>query len=310
MEVQRFKNKRGENISKAKKENRKNKGIVALSDDSSFWKINCTNCGSEITFEKYNRFQNAKSAIKRGKSKCCQNCKDVKIKIKFTDNPDDWKIKCRSCENFIQYSSYGSWRTSLLKEQIPECKNCNLESRKLIIRKDRQYSRNPEDWKNKCGTPECENIIVYTTLKGYQGAMKRIKDGNPSCCYSCVSKRCEKIDGVFRPNFNKNTINFIDTELSEIYKTKFRHALHENGEFAIFDEELDCYYFADAYSEELKLWIEFDEAYKFGFGKLHDSHINRHNRILEISDVKIIRFKELNRNTNPTYKQYNIGETD
>lgn len=305
-----FKNKRGENISKAKKQNNIEKGIISLCYHPELWKLDCSKCGSEIKFDNYNNFQNRKSALKKRGYVHCNSCKDEKVKVKFTDNPKDWKIKCRSCDNFIQYSTFESYRCSLGKIRIPECKECSIASRKLIIPKTREYSRNPEDWKNKCGTEGCENIIVYSTLKSYQASMKRIKDGNGAMCMSCVSKRSEKIDGTFRPNFNKNTIDFIDTDLTQLFKTEFRHARHEKGEFGIFDKELNCYYFADAYSEELKLWVEFDESYKFGFGKLGPRHIKRHNRILEIADVKIIRFKELNRSTNPTYKQYNIGETD
>lgn len=151
------------------------------------WKLQCSGCENEIKFEKYHRFQNAKSAVRKGKRKYCENCKKDRIKCLNTGNPEDWKVNCKTCDTPIYYSSFEVYRTQHKKEL--ECNDCNMQTRKTIIRKDRIYSRNPEDWVVKCKNETCDKKIVYTTLGSYQSAMKRIKDGNPPMCYSCASKQ-------------------------------------------------------------------------------------------------------------------------
>jgi hypothetical protein len=151
------------------------------------WKLQCSGCENEIKFEKYHRFQNAKSAIKKGKQKYCENCKKERIKCLNTGNPEDWKVNCKTCNNPIYYSSFEVYRTQHKKEL--ECKDCRINRSKDKIPSNRIYSRSPEDWVIKCKHETCNKEIVYTTLGSYQSAMKRIKDDNPPMCYSCASKQ-------------------------------------------------------------------------------------------------------------------------
>jgi len=352
-----------------------------MSNNPETWKLPCSDCKVEISFEKYHRFQNAKSGVKKGHEKFCEECKKKRIKCPNTKNPEDWKVNCKTCSEPIYYLSYDVYRTQFNKKI--ECKDCNNKSRKLIVRKDRQYSRDPNDWNNKCKNDDCENIIIYTNLKSYQGAMKRIKDGNAPVCFSCAAKNwerteeyCEKLRGRthteeskqlmrlrfekmtdeefnayclqqsvystntwnnlspkeksvrieklrklndrtdeeqkrinkilsekayerisqygsrigFQPAYNIDTIEYIETVLNNTFETTFIHA-ENGGEFKLFDEELKIHYFADAYCPKLNIWIEFDERHKFKNGNLLDEHIIRHNRIFEILNCKIIRFR-------------------
>jgi hypothetical protein len=95
---------------------------------------------------------------------------------------------------------------------------------------------------------------------------------------------------TLRPLYNKETIPYIVDILNVRYNTEFRHAECNNGEFRIYDKELKRFYFADAYSEELNMWIEFDEPDKFKNGELLETHIERETRIRNcIPDVIINR---------------------
>lgn len=351
------------------------------------WKIECSGCKNKITFEKYHQFQNAKSAIKKGKKKFCTDCKNKNCKRSQT-NRESWKIECQDedCQTVIQYDNFPAYARALkrIEEGTPKyCDSCRETKYPKKNGPDKIYSINPDDWKVKCKWEDCDKIITYNTYGSWSGVCKRIKDGNPPMCWSCAAKHWERSEEYleklrgrthseeskdkmrqrfldmtpeeyqkycqrqseistetwknlseedksirierllknndisieekerrrkilsdkayerikefgsrlgFQPAFNVNTIDFIENVLNGRFSTKFIHA-QTNGEFKLFDEKLKVHYFADAYCPKLNLWIEFDEKHKFSENKLMDDHIKRHNRIKEILNCEIIRFR-------------------
>lgn len=108
------------------------------------------------------------------------------------------------------------------------------------------------------------------------------------------------IEDKFKPSYNISTIPIIENILNLKYNTIFTHAESENGEFKIHDKELKKTYYADAYSEELNIWIEFDEPDKFKNGILKEEHLSREERIKKIRpDIEIIRIYFDKHNFNP-----------
>lgn len=80
-EIQRNKEEALRNMSPERKaeKNRKiseaNKKPDSLSNNPETWRLPCSDCETEIIFEKYHRFQNAKSGVKKGHKKLCEECK-------------------------------------------------------------------------------------------------------------------------------------------------------------------------------------------------------------------------------------------
>lgn len=290
------------------------------------WRLQCSTCEEYILYEKLHRYHNAKSSMKRGNLRCCDKCKEANRKASL--NPEDWHIPCSTCNEPIKYDNLASFRTvygGYLKGHNRECEQCVTTTRKNIVRKDRQYSRDPKDWVVDCGNSECNRKITYNNLKSYQGSMKRRKDGNPPLCFSCVSKKCDRtteewkdkmgevrerlwadVNHIYKfsPSHNKHTIPYIVSVLNIRFDTNFRHAESEKGEYRVYDKELKCYYFADAYCPKLNLWIEFDEQYKFNDGILKNEHIIRQNRIYHLLGCQIIRIKYHKTTKKETFQWY------
>jgi len=144
-----------------------------------------------------------------------------------------------------------------------------------------KYSKNPEDWVKKCC--DCDNVLKYSTFESYRTQFnKQIR------CKDCVIKT---VDNKYnRPNYNKHTIPFIVDILNVRYNTEFIHAECEGGEFYVYDHVNKTRFFADAYSEELNMWFEFDEPSHFRKGILKEECQQREQRIRElIPDVIINR---------------------
>lgn len=266
------------------------------------WKVNCTSCDAEIKFKKYHQFQNAKSGIKKGNKKLCPDCKVKNLKVIKTDNPEDWVKKCCDCDNVLKYSTFESYRTRFDKET--RCKDCNAAHLKTIIPKLREYSRNPKDWEIVCN--ECSEFVIYKRLKSYQAAMKKLKDGKSIICRTCYYKTTS--NGHDRPNYNKDTIPYIVDILNVRYDTEFIHAESKYGEYFIFDDDLGKRYYADAYSEELNMWIEFDEPEHFRKGILKEECQQREQRIRDLIPDVIINRIFFNKNNHNINRNNNIGE--
>jgi hypothetical protein len=84
-----------------------------------------------------------------------------------------------------------------------------------------------------------------------------------------------------------NALHITDI-LNVRYDTEFRHAETVDGEFKIYDFEFNTHYFADAYSEELNIWVEFDERHHFKNGELREECQLREERIRKLVDNVII----------------------
>lgn len=161
--------------------------------EPSEWKIKCDgeNCKEYVIFDNYNNFQNAKTRVKHGQKALCECCKESKIK--YSKNPEDWKVNCTMCGEVMVYDNFASFLTISVKIRnghFHHCPTCIKKHKKNGSTP--MYSRNKEDWKLPCGNPECDRIKVYTSLKGYMGAAKLFKEGKGMLCFSCVAKR--KID--------------------------------------------------------------------------------------------------------------------
>ena len=254
------------------------------------WKIDCTDCKHTIMFDNYNNFKNTQSRYK-GRKFVCLNCQ--KSKKLVSDDPTTWHIPCSTCGDDIYYDNIRSFRTvyyKFLKGKLRNCPDCH-NKREMPPSPLAIYSFNPEDWKIPCSTEGCENINVYTSRKSYQESKKLHNEGNGKMCTACAGRLARRKNDElnrFKPAYNYRSIDYIDEVLSVRFGHKFRHAETENGEHYIDTPKGRLY--ADAFCEELNLWIEFDEYYKFSFGKLLQEHVDRHHLIKTHSDYNLIRF--------------------
>lgn len=66
------------------------------------------------------------------------------------------------------------------------------------------------------------------------------------------------------------------------------------GEFKIYDKEHKRTYFADAYSKELNIWVEFDEGHHFERGLLKEDCRVRENRIKKLLNCCFLRASFIN----------------
>lgn len=161
--------------------------------DPETWKLKCNSCDNFVQYEKLSGYHNAKSRSIRDRPICCAECKVARLKI--SKNPEDWVVSCTTCDAPIKYDNIASYRTifgRIKRGCTHECESCNLITRKNVVRKDREYSRDPKDWVVDCGNPNCSRQITYTALKSYQGSMSRRKKGDPPLCFSCVSNKLDK----------------------------------------------------------------------------------------------------------------------
>lgn len=174
-------------------------------------------------------------------------------------------------------------------EKYIETLNNKSDEEKQLLSKKRS-DINKEYWKSL--TPEDREIHVKNigiAINNMDPETKRIKFENHS---KFMKQRMQEVenDQALRPMYNKETIPYIKNVLSSEYDTEFIHAESGHGEFRIYDRELDKLYFADAYSKELNLWIEFDEPNKFVQGVLKENHLDRENRIKNcLPGVEIVR---------------------
>jgi len=90
--------------------------------------------------------------------------------------------------------------------------------------------------------------------------------------------------------------------LNNQHKTIFINAESVGGEFRIYDKQERRFYYADAYSKELNIWVEFDESYHTANNKIIQEDKFRQERIEDIlkctfiriqtSDIQLITYKE------------------
>lgn len=302
---------KNKNISEGKKKKFIESGTSFLHLPDT-WKLTCAGCETEIKFDNYNNFQNAKSQVKKGKEKFCEECKE-KNKKGSEIHKDNWKIECHDeeCNVIIEYQNFSAYSRALERIERGEPKYCDECKKGKHPKKNgpkRTCSENPEDWKVKCKFDDCDKILVANSYGAWTGIVKRIRDGNPPMCYSCASKRADRTkqfnNNSGKPNYNKRTIDYITSTLNKEFNTEFWHGESERGEYFLYDSEVKTYYFADAYCPKLNLWIEIDEKYHFVKGSLREDCQKRHQRIKQLIECDIIRLKFIQKNGNIEFIEY------
>jgi len=389
---------------KNKKISEANKKPDSLRNNPETWRLSCSGCDSEISFEKYHRFQNAKSGVKKGHDLFCSECKEKNKLAKRNPLLDvEWKIECHDeeCNVIIEYENYPAYKRALERIEAGAPKYCDQCRETKHPKKDgakKKYSDNPDDWFIKCRFDDCEKVLTYNSYGSYAHNCKRILKGDPPMCYGCASKmkkaapiwksnreekklkreRQERIINQYKsfktsekrilrkefqirtlefwsklsdeeifnivefinlnhddlinkydnqnsldrsdrarlrlinsnntskikPFVNLKVIDYIKNELNAEYDTTFIHGGSDSGEFRIYDFELKKLYFADAYCPKLNLWIEFDEKAHFKENELREGCQFRHQRIKKILNCNMVRIKLLKKKNNLQYFEY------
>jgi len=240
----------------------------------------------------------------------------ISPKRKYSMNPDDWILICENCGCDIIYKSRDTFKQVCLdkkKGRIVKCRGCCQIG---TIRSEETRKKQSESAKNRTINDENEKIRRNKIKKAQKnryanmssedreelnikinGGRDKKSDEEKKLWSQRTSNAMKKrmldldYDGTFKPGYNKNTIEYIDTILSEQYGCEFIHAESEKGEFKIYDKKCKKFYFADAYSPELNLWIEIDEKYHYRNGELSQFDVDRENRIKEIQKCNLIRIK-------------------
>lgn len=228
----------------------------------------------------------------------------------YSRNPDDWKIKCEGCDNFLIYTSIDSFKQANFKNKnrteslkCPDCRFTYEEKNRRIRLKNTYGNKTPEEkrqllsdiHKNRWAaySDDKRNAIISLMKDNINKRSPREKHEQYRKVSESNKKRMAELgyEYKFKPGYNKESIVFIDTKLCEKFNTTFVHAESEFGEFKIHDVENRCFYYADGYCKRLNLWIEIDEHQKFKNGKLKNEHIVKHHRIKELLNCDIIRYR-------------------
>lgn len=269
--------------------------------------------------------KNANSRKGKGSEKTKQAHEKRRIEVlgvhyDLLNKPDQWKITCTGCKvKEIVYVRFKRFHTNLLTIESGKdvlCNSCHQTGRKPS---DEAKLNMSTAAKTRKTDPVNEAIrsnkiseagkLRYSkmSLRDRDELNKKIVHGQWNKPQSEIDewlrKRSEKRKQEmlllgqtdrFVPSYNVRTIPYIVDILNIRYNTQFQHAETETGEFKIYDKQENRFYYADAYSKELNLWIEFDESNKFYKEQLKSDHIYRCNRIKQIlgCNVHRIHFNE------------------
>lgn len=180
----------------------------------------------------------------------------------------------------------------------------------IRLSKNTKYSNYTKPYIKNCG--DCGNSIEYSTVyylinaiennrkcikcarkgaaKNFGGVIyKRTDKINKKCRLSAI-KRIEKSKingGQLYPNYNKNSINLIESKAKELGIDDIQHA--ENGG-EVYIKELG--YWLDGYSKKKNIVIEYDEPHHFNInGELRKKDKKRQNEIIDFLQCTFIRIK-------------------
>lgn len=232
------------------------------------------------------------------------------------NKPEEWKIVCTKCNSKeINYLTFGIFRrryNDKINGKPVLCRSCSCRGRivsdeiKLILSEAARHRRTDpiNEAKRRRGTSNgLKKWYANMSTEERNELHKKQRDSINNMSYEkkkewyrkVSEKRKEEMSILgmsdsFNPSYNPHTIPYIEDILNVTFDTKFTHA-ENDGEFRIYDPIAKKSYYADAYSEELNLWIEFDELGKFESGKLKSEHIDREIRIKEILKCRMIRIK-------------------
>lgn len=228
--------------------------------DPKDWKIDCTECGEEKVYTHREGYKNAMRALKKkGYIKCskCRNLggkrtEEVKLKMSIAAKERD-----RTCESWLERNKKISLGHLKRYEVMTE------EEREELNNKIRA-GQESKSW---------EEIYEWRSKMSKARKAEMVRNG---------------VSDIFKPSYNKDTISIIENELSREYDTAFIHAESEDGEFRLYDREEKRFYYADAYSKEKNIWIEFDEKHHLS-QKWKDRDKFRQKRVVELLDCQFIR---------------------
>lgn len=232
------------------------------------------------------------------------------------NTPEAWKITCTNCEiNEIKYIRFDTYYRRKMKKLAGEDIKCGSCRQIGKVFSDELKQKLSISAKNRKIDPENEMRRRQGTsagLKKYHANMtpeekieygKKIVHGQWNKPQheidAWIKKRSDKrkeemlrlgTNDTFTPSYNKQTIDYIDTTLNIKFNIEFKHA-ENGGEFKVYDKTQQRFYYADAYSPELNLWVEFDEENKFSKDNLKPEHLKRHQLIKELVGCDIIRYK-------------------
>lgn len=227
------------------------------------WKITCTGCKvKEIVYVRFKRFHTNLLTIESGKDVLCNSCDRIGRKPS-----DEAKLNM----------------SKAAKTRKIDPVNETIRSNKIREAHKNRYSNM---------SPEERADLTDRISNGYKTMDPEKKKRHYQRVSECNIERILRTGPLdrFIPGYNISTIQIIDTVLSEQYNTKFMHA-ENGGEFKIYDREVRKFYYADAYSPELNLWIEFDEKKKFKNNSLPVEHLIREERIKILTGCEMIRIK-------------------
>lgn len=209
--------------------------------------------------------------------------------VELPHNPNDWSMNCDDCNRIMKYKTPTSYKGAVNRKKNNGkifCTKCCQKGRKLDedIKIERRIKLK-KTWESK-STEEIQQYkknlsesqfrrwenMSNEDLEKFSKTLKKMHEDMPEDKKLLKNKKisikrkkwmAENMDGTFKTIYNKNTIPYIVDILNVRYNTEFRHAESEFGEFKVYDHELNCVYFADAYCKKLNIWIEFDEPYHF-----------------------------------------------
>lgn len=265
------------------------------------------------------------AAAKRGRSnEKTKNRHEESRKVRcgeyynLIDTPEAWKIQCDCCDtgeiNYIRFDTYfRAVRAQLSGKRVIKCSHCRVlgktfsdESRLKMsvaaknkkmdptvverIRNDqrirmKQHHANMSDEDRKILGQKIKHGQWNKPQEEIDSWLKKRSDAR-----KLEMERLGQLD-KFVPSYNVATIPFIEDVLNAKYNTTFIHAKSKTGEYRIYDSECKRSYYADAYSPELNLWVEFDEHNKFDRDVLEEHHLVRENRIKELLGCEIVRIR-------------------
>lgn len=256
--------------------------IKKFTETDSDWIIQCDGKNDcVIVCKNYRHYRDLNKKKENNKKVLCRSCCQVGKII-----TDEFRNKCKG----KHISDETRHKLSLANKR--RYANQTLEDKLRI--KEIQSNANLKAWKN--ATPEQRaNRLKNRNIAISNLPPEKIKAKKEKISAKLLQRRLANGVSGFYPAFNIQTIPYIEDILNVTFNTKFIHAKTEAGEFHIYDKEFKKFYYADAYSKELNLWIEFDEKHHYDSNKeLKQECQLRESRIRSILKCRFIRIPFLN----------------
>ena len=231
----------------------------------------------------------------------------------YSRNPEDWKIKCSNCDEYIMYKSFGGYQNAMRynaknPDSCVKCKRCvnlgriispEIKQTMSIAAKNRNISEENNRLRSeKLSASHIHRYANMTTddrlelsAKIREGQNKKSNEEMELWQHRkriSMRKRMKELgtENVFKPAYNIDTIPYIIDILNVRYDTEFIHAECDGGEFRLYDDLEERFYYADAYCPRLNIWVEFDEKYH---NQQQDLDAYRDERVRSILNCQVLR---------------------